>query len=119
MKISAIWISNHGGRQLDQGLSTIKILAAVSEIIGGRMEIYVDGGIRRGTDVIKCLALGARCVFLGRPLIYAQACSGEDGVNELVNILMNEINQSMKLLGLKSISEINKNCLIKPYVSKL
>lgn len=82
----AIWISNHGGRQLDGVESSINVLPSIKAAVGNKLPIFVDGGVRTGTDVFKCLALGANYVFVGRPVAYSLVY-GYEGVSKLVNIL--------------------------------
>ncbi len=96
---AAIWVSNHGGRQLDTAISSIEALPEVVEAVDGRAEVYLDGGVRRGTDVLKALALGARAVFLGRPIVYGLACGGEAGVARTLALLQEELRLAMVLSG--------------------
>ncbi len=79
---AGIVVSTHGGRQLDGVPASIEALPAVAETVGGRAEVYLDGGVRRGTDVLKALALGARAVFVGRPVLWGLAVNGAAGVSE-------------------------------------
>ena len=81
----ALIVSNHGGRQLDTTFSTIEVLPEIVEAVDGQLEVYLDGGIMRGTDVFKALALGARAVFIGRPVFWGLAVNGEAGVREVPN----------------------------------
>jgi isopentenyl diphosphate isomerase/L-lactate dehydrogenase-like FMN-dependent dehydrogenase len=97
--VDAIIVSNHGGRQLDSVLAPIEALPEVVEAVAGRCDVYVDGGIRTGGDVFKALALGAKCVFVGRPIIYALAHSGEAGVRKAIEILQEEFDLCMALAG--------------------
>ena len=76
---------------------------------GSGVEVYLDGGVRRGTDVLKALALGARAVFIGRPMLYGLTCGGQEGVEKVVEILNDELKRAMILTGCLSVSEINKN----------
>ena len=96
---AAIYVSNHGGRNLDTLPATIEALPEVAEKVSGRVPILVDGGVRRGTDVIKALALGATAVAIGRPYLYGLAVSGADGVRGVVNVLRNELETAMALTG--------------------
>lgn len=82
----AIWVSNHGGRQLDTISSTIRVLPGIKAAVAGKVPVYIDCGIRTGTDIFKCLAFGADYVFIGRPVAYALTF-GYDGVNKVVDIL--------------------------------
>ncbi|NWY71348.1 HAOX2 oxidase, partial [Erithacus rubecula] len=97
--VQAIIVSNHGGRQVDEGPATIDALAEVVEAVRGRVEVYVDGGIRKGSDVLKALALGAKCVFIGRPALWGLAYRGEEGLQDVLRILQDEFRLSMALAG--------------------
>ncbi|MCY1300245.1 putative L-lactate dehydrogenase [compost metagenome] len=109
----AIIVSNHGGRQLDGAISPIRALPAIVEQVAGAVPVMLDGGIRRGTDVLKALALGAAFVFVGRPFIYAAAVGGEAGVGKAIEILTNEIALNMGLLGITSIEEAAPDLVLK------
>ena len=120
LKVNGIIISNHGGRQLDTSPSTIEALGSISSILEEfylknplekKMEIYIDGGFSRGSDILKALALGANAVFLGRPVIWGLAADGERGIDKTIDILKNELTIAMKLTGANKINEINKSCL--------
>ncbi|NXU19782.1 HAOX2 oxidase, partial [Pardalotus punctatus] len=104
--VQGIIVSNHGGRQLDEGPATIDALVEVVEAVRGRVEVYVDGGIRKGSDVLKALALGAKCVFIGRPALWGLAYKGEEGLQDVLRILQDEFCLSMALAGCASTSEI-------------
>ncbi|NWY91402.1 HAOX2 oxidase, partial [Loxia curvirostra] len=97
--VQGIIVSNHGGRQLDEGPATIDALVEVVEAVRGRVEVYVDGGIRKGSDVLKALALGAKCVFIGRPALWGLAYKGEEGLQDVLRILQDEFRLSMALAG--------------------
>ncbi|NXV18199.1 HAOX2 oxidase, partial [Cepphus grylle] len=97
--VQGIIVSNHGGRQLDGGPATIDALVEVAEAVQGRVEVYLDGGIRKGSDVLKALALGAKCVFIGRPALWGLAYKGEEGLQEVLRILQDEFRLSMALAG--------------------
>ncbi|MDR5683313.1 MAG: alpha-hydroxy acid oxidase [Armatimonadota bacterium] len=97
--VEAVWVSNHGGRQLDRAVAAIDALAEIVDAVGGRAEVYVDSGIRRGTDVVTALALGARAVFVGRPYLWGLAVAGEAGVARVLQILREELVNAMTLLG--------------------
>jgi isopentenyl diphosphate isomerase/L-lactate dehydrogenase-like FMN-dependent dehydrogenase len=99
---AAVVVSNHGGRQLDGVPATLDSLPEVVEAIGGRAEVYLDSGIRRGTDVAKALALGARAVLAGRAPVYGLAAAGEDGVRHVLEILREELAMTLALLGCTS-----------------
>ncbi|HKN62824.1 MAG TPA: alpha-hydroxy acid oxidase [Gaiellaceae bacterium] len=104
----AVIVSNHGGRQLDGVPATLDALPEVAEAIAGRVEIYLDGGIRRGTDVAKALALGARAVLAGRGPVFGLAAAGEDGVRHVLEILRDELALALCLLGCTSPEEVTR-----------
>jgi isopentenyl diphosphate isomerase/L-lactate dehydrogenase-like FMN-dependent dehydrogenase len=106
---SAVVVSNHGGRQLDSVPSGIAALPEVVEAVGDRIEVYMDGGVRRGTDVLKALALGARAVLIGRPYMYALAVGGEEGVKRALEILRDELSRAMALTGRPTIASIDRS----------
>ncbi|CAF3606549.1 unnamed protein product [Rotaria sp. Silwood1] len=108
-----IVISNHGGRQVDSGLSAIECLKDIVEFVNGRCEVFVDGGIRTGTDVLKCLALGAKGVLVGRPILYGLTCGGHNGVEAVLNLLKQELMYDMASCGLTRIEQINERILYK------
>tara|TARA_R110002020_G_scaffold459632_1_gene677729 strand:+ start:11266 stop:12486 length:1221 start_codon:yes stop_codon:yes gene_type:complete len=112
MGADAIVVSNHGGRQLDTGPATLDALPAVRAEVGARVEVYVDGGIRRGSDVFKALALGADAVLLGRATLYGLAAAGEVGAERAASILKEELLRTMQLCGVTRISDINRQYLI-------
>ncbi|NXG13061.1 HAOX2 oxidase, partial [Grallaria varia] len=114
--VQGIIVSNHGGRQLDEVPATIDALAEVVEAVGGRVEVYLDGGIRKGSDVLKALALGAKCVFIGRPALWGLAYKGEEGLQDVLRILQDEFRLSMALAGCTSVSEIGRHLV---HISKL
>jgi isopentenyl diphosphate isomerase/L-lactate dehydrogenase-like FMN-dependent dehydrogenase len=107
--IDAVWVSNHGGRQLDTVAATADVLAECVDAVAGRAEVYVDGGIRRGTDVVAALALGARAVFAGRPWLYALASGGADGVVEAARVMRAEVENAMVLLGAPTLDAITRS----------
>lgn len=104
-------VSNHGGRQLDGVASSISKLPAIAEAVGKRLEIYMDGGVRNGIDVVKALALGARGVLIGRPWVYAMAAAGEQGVVDLLDVFQREIATAMALMGVDRLENINRDLL--------
>ena len=109
--VDAIVVSNHGGRQLDTGRSGIEILPEVTKALAdagldGKLEIYVDGGFRRGTDIFKALALGAKGVGLGRPFLYAMSSYGQQGVERALDLLRDELEMCMRLMGTPTIADI-------------
>ena len=103
---NGIIVSNHGGRQLDFMPPTIEVLPDIVKAVAGRAEILLDSGVRRGTDVIKALALGATAVMIGRPYLYALAAGGEAGVDRMFDLLRAEIMRDMALLGCTKISDL-------------
>jgi len=109
---AGVIVSNHGGRQLDGALSTCEALPAVVDAIGGRAEVLVDAGIRRGTDVLRALALGARAVIVGRPYLWGLAVDGEAGVSRVLELLRQEIVLSMGLTGRAAIREIDRALIV-------
>ncbi|KAK9085961.1 hypothetical protein Sjap_026372 [Stephania japonica] len=106
---AGIIVSNHGARQLDYVPATINCLEEVVKAAEGRIPVFMDGGIRRGTDVFKALALGASGVFIGRPVVYALAAEGEAGVRKVLQILRDEFELTMALSGCRSLKEITRN----------
>ncbi len=99
-------ISNHGGRQLDATPAPVDCIAPMRDAIGDGLELIVDGGIRRGTHVIKSLALGANACSIGRPYLYGLAAGGQPGVERALQLLRSELERSVALLGCRSIGEI-------------
>jgi len=110
-KADAIVVSNHGGRVLDDSLSPIEVLSTISSVVKGRMTILVDGGIRSGNDIFKCLALGADGVLIGRPCGLAAIGSGEEGLANLLNEYKKELAQAMKMTGCHKITDISRECV--------
>jgi L-lactate dehydrogenase (cytochrome) len=109
--VDGIVVSNHGGRQLDGALSPLLALPAIVDAVGAQTVVMMDGGIRRGTDVLKALAMGAKFVFIGRPFLYAASIGGIDGVRMAANILRTEVDRNMALLGLYSPIEMSQKHL--------
>lgn len=110
--VDGVIVSNHGGRQLDYTVSALRTLPEIAANAKG-MTVMLDGGIRRGTDVIKALALGAHFVFVGRPLLYAAVTSGQAGVERAIALLQAEIDRDLGLLGIRSLSEITPDLVRK------
>ncbi len=106
--VAAIIVSNHGGRQLDGVPAAIDVLPEIVEAVQGRAEVLVDGGVRRGTDVLKALALGARAVLIGRPYLWGLATGGEAGVARVLALLRAEFEMAMALAGCRSVSEVTR-----------
>jgi 4-hydroxymandelate oxidase len=111
---AAVWVSNHGGRQLDGAAATADALPAVVAEVAADAEVYVDGGIRVGRHVLAALALGARAVFLGRPVLYALAVDGGPGVRALLDGLRDQLVEAMTLAGCAGTAEISADILAKP-----
>ena len=101
-------ISNHGGRQLDGSRSPFDQMPAIADAVGGKIEIILDGGIRRGTHVLKALSLGATACSFGKGILFALGAGGQKGVEQILKRLKEEIRRDMILLGCKSIKELNK-----------
>jgi len=110
---SAIVVSNHGGRQLDTAIATIEALPEIAEAVGISAEIYVDGGIRRGTDIVKAIALGAKAVLIGRPALWGLAAGGEQGALRVLQILKEELDLAMALCGCPTISDITPDLVAR------
>ena len=108
---AAIVVSNHGGRQLDEVAASIDALPEVVEAVDGQVEVLLDGGVRRGSDVVKALALGARAVLIGRPALWGLACGGEAGVERVLQTLQTEVEICLALLGVTSPSEVGQQHL--------
>jgi lactate 2-monooxygenase len=109
--MDGIIVSNHGGRQVDGSISTIRALPSIVEVVNKKIPVLLDSGIRGGADVFKALALGASAVCIGRPYVYGLALSGSDGVYAVMRNFMADFELTMGLAGCKSISEISRECL--------
>lgn len=109
--IAGLIVSNHGGRQLDTAPATIEALPDVVEAANNGLEVLIDGGIRRGTDVVKALAFGARAVGVGRPIIWGLSHDGENGVSQVLDILRYEIDLAMGLCGCTSVEEVSRDLI--------
>jgi 4-hydroxymandelate oxidase len=107
----AIVVSNHGGRQLDGAPATLDVLPEIVEAAGGRTEVLVDGGIRRGSDVFKALALGARAVLVGRPYLWGLAVNGAEGVQQVLEILRDDLIHTMALAGRARVADIDRSAV--------
>src|SRR6266404_2332057 len=107
----AVVVSNHGGRQLDTAPGTCEVLPHVVEAVGDLCEVYVDGGIRRGSDVLKAIALGARAVLVGRPILWVLCVGGERGALHVLEILRRELDEAMLLCGCTKLGDINRSLL--------
>jgi len=105
--VDIVYVSNHGGRQLDHGRGCIEVLPEVVEAVSGRAEVIIDSGFVRGTDILKAIALGARAVGLGKLQVWAMAAGGEEGLVRMLQILKDEISASMGLLGVTKLEELS------------
>jgi L-lactate dehydrogenase (cytochrome) len=112
--VSAISVSNHGGNNLDGTPATIRALPAIAGAVGGEIEVLLDGGVRRGSDVVKALALGARAVMIGRAYLWGLAAAGQGGVENVLDILRNGIDSALLGLGKSAVSELNPGDLVIP-----
>ncbi|XP_040552876.1 hydroxyacid oxidase 1 isoform X5 [Gallus gallus] len=109
--VDGILVSNHGARQLDGVPATIDILPEIVEAVEGKVEVFLDGGIRKGTDILKALALGAKAVFIGRPLIWGLVYQGEEGAKEVLQMLKEEFRLAMALTGCRTVKEIGRTLI--------
>ncbi|MFT5707668.1 MAG: L-lactate dehydrogenase (cytochrome), partial [Oceanospirillaceae bacterium] len=109
----AIIVSNHGGRQLDGARSSIAALAEIVDLVGERIEVHMDGGIRSGQDVLKALSLGAKGVYLGRPFLYGLGAMGEAGVTKAIDIIRNELDITMALCGEREVVNLGRHNIDK------
>jgi len=108
----ALIVSNHGGRQLDGAPSSIEALPAIVDAVGSRMEVWMDGGIRSGQDVLKAVALGARGTLIGRAFLYGLGAGGEAGVSRVLEIIRNELDLTMAFCGRTDIHQVDKSILL-------
>lgn len=113
--VDAIIVSNHGGRQLDGAIAPLAVLPAIVDAAGA-MPVMIDSGFRRGSDILKAIALGARMVFVGRPMLFAAAASGEAGVSSAIALLKAEVDRNMALLGVSSLAQLDRSFL-KPTIA--
>lgn len=109
--VAGLIVSNHGGRQLDTSPPTIEALPGVVKAVEDGLEVFIDGGIRRGTDVVKALALGAKAVGVGRPILWGLSYAGEKGVSQVLEILRDEIDSAMGLCGCTSVEEVSRDLI--------
>jgi 4-hydroxymandelate oxidase len=107
-----IIVSNHGGRHLDAAIATADALPEIAAAVGSKAEVYVDGGIRRGTDIVKALALGARAVLIGRPAVWGLAIAGADGVRDVLEHLRGELTRTMALCGVAKLEEVTRDLVV-------
>ncbi len=119
--VRGVIVSNHGARQLDTTFASVEVLPEVVEAVDGRAEVYLDGGIRRGTDVLKALALGARAVLIGRPLFWGLAVNGADGLRAVLEMLRDELDIAMGMCGRPTIQSLDRSLLgtVSPLLSAL
>jgi len=108
---TGIMISNHGGRQLESTAAPVDFVAEIRDAVGDRLELIVDGGIRRGTHIVKALALGANACSIGRPYLYGLAAGGQAGVERAIGLLKAEVERSMALLGVNDVNALNASHL--------
>src|SRR5439155_4023520 len=108
---AAIVVSNHGGRQLDTAVASLRALPEIAAAVGDKTLVLMDGGVRRGTDIVKALALGARAVMLGRPALWGLAVEGEAGARRVLELLRNELDLAMALCGTARLSDIGSDLL--------
>jgi len=108
---AGIVVSNHGGRQLDTSPATIEVLPEIVDAVAGRVEVLIDGGVRRGTDVLKAIALGAKAVLVGRPVLWGLAANGEIGVSHVLEILRSELDLAMALCGCTSLDQLSDDLI--------
>jgi isopentenyl diphosphate isomerase/L-lactate dehydrogenase-like FMN-dependent dehydrogenase len=113
-----VWISNHGGRQLDTAPATIDTLEPIVQAVGDRAQVLLDGGVRRGTDIVKALALGARAVGIGRAYLYGLAAAGEAGVARAIALLGDELRRDLALMGYSDIKSIRRDSVIAPHEAR-
>jgi isopentenyl diphosphate isomerase/L-lactate dehydrogenase-like FMN-dependent dehydrogenase len=109
--INGFIVSNHGGRQLDYAPSSIEVLPEIVDYCGDRAEVYLDSGVRRGSDIVKAVALGAKAVLIGRPYVYGLGAAGEDGVDHVFRILSDEIDRCLALIGVPKLSDVTRENL--------
>ena len=112
--VNGIQVSTHGGRQLDMTMGAIEMVPEIVEAVHGNAEIYVDSGVRRGSDVIKALALGARAVAIGRPLFWGLAVNGADGVHGVLELMREEVDRALAYCGQMSVQELEPNLINIP-----
>ena len=111
---AAVVVSNHGGRQLDSVSATLRALPEVVAAVNGRIEVLMDGGVRRGSDIVKALCLGARAVLVGRAYAYGLAAAGPAGVARAIDILRSDVERTLRLLGCASVAELNRSYVAPP-----
>jgi L-lactate dehydrogenase (cytochrome) len=108
---SAVFVSNHGGRQLDGAAASVEALPQIARAVGSQVEVILDGGVRRGVHVLKALALGAKACSIGRPYLYGLGANGEEGVRKALDILRTELVRAMQLSGCTDVNHIDLKLL--------
>jgi lactate 2-monooxygenase len=111
--MDGIVVSNHGGRQLDGAVPALEMLPEIVDAVGDRLTVLYDSGVRTGADVLKALALGAKAVLVGRPVIYGLGVAGSEGARHVLAGLLADIDQSMGLAGVQNVAELNRSILRK------
>ena len=107
----AVVVSNHGGRQLESTPATLSVLPEIVEAVGSQIEVFMDGGVRRGGDALKAVALGARAVLIGRPYLYGLMAAGEEGVARVLSLMYEDIARTMVLMGCRSVADLDPSWL--------
>jgi L-lactate dehydrogenase (cytochrome) len=114
----ALIVSNHGGRQLDGAPSSVRALQAIADLYGSRIEVWMDGGIRSGQDVLKAMALGAKGTLIGRAFLYGLGAMGEAGVTRALEIIRNELDLTMAFCGRTNIRDVDRSILIESTIPR-
>ncbi|MFI4919962.1 MAG: alpha-hydroxy acid oxidase [Legionellales bacterium] len=109
--VTGIIISNHGGRQLDDAISSLDALTSLSDEIKSKLDVYLDGGVRNGVDVFKAMALGAKAVLIGRAALYGLIVNGQQGLMSVLNIMNTELRECMHMMGCATIADITRHLL--------
>jgi isopentenyl diphosphate isomerase/L-lactate dehydrogenase-like FMN-dependent dehydrogenase len=109
--VDGIVVSNHGGRQLDGAVPALEMLPEIVDAVGGKVTVLYDSGVRTGADVLKALALGAKAVLVGRPVIYGLGVAGSEGARHVLAGLLADVDQSMGLAGVQNVGELNRSIL--------
>jgi len=117
--VDAIALSNHGGRQLDSAPAPIDLVAPVVDAVGDRVEVICDGGVRRGSDIVKAVALGAKACMAGRAYLYGLGAAGERGVDHVLSLLHSDVTRTMALLGARSVSELTPDLVSQRTPSRI
>jgi L-lactate dehydrogenase (cytochrome) len=112
--VEAVALSNHGGRQLDTAPAPIDLVAPVVDAVGDRLEVICDGGVRRGSDIVKAVALGARACMAGRAYLYALGAAGEQGVDRVLAMLKSDVRRTMALIGARTVADLDRDVVALP-----